>query len=67
MEATRVLVVDDDYSILEVLTRLLNDYPDVEVVGQAVSGDEAMSKTHSLRPHIVIMDIRMPKSESHRA
>ena len=63
MEATRVLVVDDDYLILEVLTRLLNDYPDVEVVGQAVTGDEAISRAESLQPHIVIMDIRMPKMD----
>ena len=63
MEATRVLVVDDDYLILEVLTRLLNEYPDVEVVGQAVTGDEAISKAESLQPHIVIMDIRMPKMD----
>ena len=63
MAATRVLLVDDDYLILEVLTRLLNDYPDVEVVGQAVTGDEAISRAQSLQPHIVIMDIRMPKMD----
>ena len=55
------MVVDDDYSILEVLTRLLNEYPDVEVVGQAITG--AISKAESLQPHIVIMDIRMPKMD----
>lgn len=61
MATTRILLVDDEPLVRQVLTRILADYPDVEVVGQASSGDEAISSVQTLRPHVVIMDIRMPK------
>ena len=60
MGATRVLLVDDDSLVLSVLTRILADYPDVEVVGQVGTGQEAILKAKQLHPDIVIMDIRMP-------
>ena len=63
MVTTRVLLVDDDVLILEVLTRLLADYPDVEITGQAVTGYEAISRVQACKPHVVIMDIRMPKMD----
>lgn len=61
MATTRILLVDDEPLVRQVLARILADYPDVEVVGQASSGDEAISSVQALRPHVVIMDIRMPK------
>ena len=61
MATTRILLVDDEPLVRQVLTRILADYTDVEVVGQASSGDEAISSVATLRPHVVIMDIRMPK------
>ena len=61
MQTTRVLLVDDDSSVLKVLTRILVDYPDVEVVGQATTGEEAINYVDRLLPHVVVMDIRMPK------
>ena len=63
MGITRILLVDDESLVRQVLTRILADYSDVEVVGQAASGDEAISSVETLRPHIVIMDIRMPKMD----
>ena len=63
MTTTRVLLVDDESLVRHVLSRILSDYPDVEVVGQAATGDEAVSSVESLRPHIVVMDIRMPKMD----
>ena len=61
MATTRILLVDDEPLVRQVLTRILADYTDVEVVGQASSDDEAISSVATLRPHVVIMDIRMPK------
>jgi DNA-binding NarL/FixJ family response regulator len=63
MAATRVLLVDDDTSVRVTLTRILADYPDVEVVGEAATGVEAVASVEKLRPHTVIMDIRMPRMD----
>jgi DNA-binding NarL/FixJ family response regulator len=63
MATTRVLLVDDESLVRQTLSRILADYPDVEVVGQATTGDEAISSVETLRPQIVIMDIRMPKMD----
>ena len=63
MATTRVLLVDDDPLVRLALTRILADYPEVEVVGEAATGVEAVSGVERLRPHIVIMDIRMPRMD----
>ena len=63
MATTRLLLVDDQALVRQTLARILADYPDVEVVGQAASGAEAISSVETLRPHIVIMDIRMPQMD----
>ncbi|MFC4239959.1 UvrY/SirA/GacA family response regulator transcription factor [Marinobacter oulmenensis] len=56
----RVLVVDDHELVRSGITRMLADNPDIEVVGQAASGEEAVDSVRSVRPDIVLMDIRMP-------
>jgi DNA-binding NarL/FixJ family response regulator len=56
----RVLVVDDQILIRAGLAALLRAAPGVEVVGEAASGEEAVSLTLSERPDVVLMDIRMP-------
>jgi DNA-binding NarL/FixJ family response regulator len=63
MATTRILLVDDESLVRHVLSRILADYPDVQVVGQAATGDEAISSVETLKPHIVVMDIRMPKMD----
>lgn len=63
MATSRILLVDDESLVRHVLSRILADYADVEVVGQAATGDEAISSVETLRPHIVVMDIRMPKMD----
>jgi len=63
MAITRVLLVDDESLIRHALSRILVDYPDIEVVGQATTGDEAISSVERLGPHVVIMDIRMPRMD----
>lgn len=63
MITTRVLLVDDDSTVRQVLARLLAAYPDVEIVGHATTGDEAVTSVETHRPHVVVMDIRMPKMD----
>ncbi|MFD9030233.1 response regulator [Streptomyces sp. NPDC059567] len=57
---TRVLIVDDQMMVRQGFTVLLNAEPDIEVVGQAVDGEEAVAKVAELAPDVVLMDIRMP-------
>ena len=63
MAPTRVLLVDDEYLVRLVLARILADHPDLEVVGEAATGDEAISSVERLRPHVVVMDIRMRRMD----
>jgi len=57
----KTVVVVDDHDLIRVgICRLLTDVPDITVVGQAGSGEEAISLVKDLSPDIVFMDIRMP-------
>ncbi|MEV7614819.1 response regulator transcription factor [Streptomyces sp. NPDC089799] len=56
----RVLIVDDQMMVREGFSVLLNAMPDIEVVGEAVDGREAVAQVAALRPDVVLMDIRMP-------
>ncbi|MGX1884412.1 response regulator [Streptomyces sp. NPDC055287] len=57
----RVLIVDDQIMVREGFSVLLNAMPDIEVVGEAVNGREAIAQVAALRPDVVLMDIRMPE------
>ncbi|HET7438308.1 MAG TPA: response regulator transcription factor, partial [Nitrospira sp.] len=59
--STRVLLVDDHAMVRQGLRSVLDCYPDLEVVGEAWNGEEAVKAVESLRPAVVIMDINMPK------
>jgi DNA-binding NarL/FixJ family response regulator len=56
----RVLVADDQAMVREGFSVLLGAQPDLEVVGEAVNGQDAVDKAAELRPEVVLMDIRMP-------
>jgi DNA-binding NarL/FixJ family response regulator len=56
----RVVVVDDHALVREGLRRLLEVEPDIEVVGEAASGEAAIGMLDAGRPDIVLMDVRMP-------
>ena len=57
----RVLIVDDDPLVRAGLTMMLGEFDDLEVAGTAGDGDEVIAATNRLRPHVVLMDIRMPR------
>jgi DNA-binding NarL/FixJ family response regulator len=56
----RTLIADDQEMVREGFSVLLNAQPDIEVVGQAVDGGDAVKKVAELRPDVVLMDVRMP-------
>ncbi|PZN09664.1 MAG: chemotaxis response regulator protein-glutamate methylesterase, partial [Bacillota bacterium] len=57
----RVLVVDDSAFMRAVITRLLTADPELEVVGTARDGLEAVEKARALRPDVVTLDVEMPR------
>jgi len=56
----RILIVDDHRVVIEGIKVVLRNYPEFEVVGEALDGYQAVKQVRSLRPDIVIMDICMP-------
>lgn len=60
MTKTRVLLVDDHSIVRLGLMTLINDQPNMEVVGEAGTANEALRAVERLRPDVVLMDIRMP-------
>jgi two-component system NarL family response regulator len=58
----RVVIVDDHALFRRGLDRVLDDEPDIQVVGEAADGVEAISRVRELTPDIVIMDVRMPRA-----
>ncbi|MGC5015151.1 response regulator [Streptosporangium sp. DT93] len=59
----RVLVADDEERVRFGFRTILNSAPDIDVVGQAADGVEALELTRRLRPDVVIADIRMPRMD----
>src|SRR3990170_4660328 len=56
----RAVIADDQMMVREGFSVLLNAQPDIEIVGEAVDGQDAIDKVTALEPDIVLMDIRMP-------
>lgn len=62
-----VLLVDDHALVRRGFRRLLEDEPDIEVVGEAGNGREAVELTTQLRPKVVVMDYAMPELDGVQA
>jgi DNA-binding NarL/FixJ family response regulator len=61
--AARLVVVDDHELARDGLRDMLADVPDVEVVGEAADGQEALELCRRVRPDLVFMDLRMPRMD----
>jgi two-component system chemotaxis response regulator CheB len=63
----RVLVVEDSRVISEFITQVLNADPELEVVGTAADGHEALEAVQRTKPHVITMDIHMPHVDGFEA
>jgi two-component system, NarL family, response regulator DegU len=61
MERIRVLIADDHRVVREGLSAILKTKENIEVVGEAQDGQEAVEKARSLVPDVILMDVSMPK------
>ena len=59
----RVVVADDHAMVRQGLCGLLNQYSDIQVIGEAANGEEAVALADRLQPDVVLMDINMPKMD----
>jgi DNA-binding NarL/FixJ family response regulator len=67
MTAPRVLIVDDVPQVREELRSLLRLEGNIEIVGEAQNGLEAISQTQALQPDVVLMDLEMPVLDGYEA
>lgn len=56
----RVLIVDDHASVRAALNATLEFEPDIDIVGEASDGSEAVQLAQQIRPDVILMDTRMP-------
>jgi NarL family two-component system response regulator LiaR len=59
----RILIVDDHAIVRKGLRALLDAKQDIEVVGEAANGDEAIQKANQLRPDVILLDLVMPQKD----
>jgi DNA-binding NarL/FixJ family response regulator len=60
MEPIRVLIADDHPLFRDGLRTLLESVPDMQVIGEAATGDEVLAQATTLQPDVILMDIKMP-------
>ncbi|MGD2157150.1 MAG: response regulator transcription factor [Anaerolineales bacterium] len=60
MEPLRILIADDHPLFRKGMRTLLESLPDMEVVGEAATGEEAVERAVALQPDVVLMDLQMP-------
>lgn len=56
----RILLVDDHEMVREGLKRILSEFPDIEVVAEAASGEQALDRTRTARADVTLLDVSMP-------
>ncbi len=56
----KVLLIDDERLARNELKKLLQDFPEIEVIGEAANADEGIEKIESLNPNLIFLDIQMP-------
>jgi two-component system, NarL family, response regulator LiaR len=61
MNAIRILIADDHAIVREGLRTLISSEPEMDLVGEAVDGIEAVSLAHTLLPDVILMDLMMPR------
>lgn len=59
----RVYLLDDHEVVRQGIRALLSDQPDIEVVGEAGTGAEALAGAAAARPHVAILDVRLPDGD----
>ena len=62
-EKIRIICVDDHSLVRKGLASIIANEPDMEMVGEAANGREAVDSFRSLRPEVVLMDLRMPEMD----
>lgn len=67
MDMVRVLIVDDSQLVREILKDIFQADPEINVIGEAVNGLEAIEKTRRLKPDLITMDIQMPEMDGFEA
>jgi DNA-binding NarL/FixJ family response regulator len=67
MDKIRVLIVDDNEVVREGLESLLTPHSDIEIVGKAVDGLDAVTKVLETNPDVIIMDAQMPRADGAEA
>jgi DNA-binding NarL/FixJ family response regulator len=60
MEPVQVLIADDHTLFRAGMRALLNLFPEVQVVGEAATGEEAITQAEALHPDVILMDLQMP-------
>ncbi len=63
----RILLVDDQFLVRQGLRKCLSHHFDIEVVGEAADGEEAVMMADQLKPDVVLMDIHMPRMDGIKA
>jgi two-component system, NarL family, response regulator LiaR len=59
----RILIADDHAMVRSAISTWIQTIPDLDLIGQAVNGEEAVAQTLALKPDIVLMDLMMPKMD----
>jgi DNA-binding NarL/FixJ family response regulator len=65
--STRILIADDDASIRGLVRRIVEEHANWEVCGEAINGQDAVTKAAELAPDVVILDLAMPEKNGLQA